>query len=239
MRHVSTGTDFVHDLFGVIVVQTRLLVLDIHAVVVIGRAVELEEFFFVDDCLDETGIDEVVGEIIVEAAVLVVFGFLADTGLDGVLMNVAEDDQELVVGEDGPAFEGGLEEASDALVLIVEIVHIAGRDVLENAAEGHGADLDDKVDVVVHQAVTEELEVADGLVFAEDFQKLFKVFFGFEDILLVDAAHGDVVDTGRGDFAFRCHRCALFNLSLRLEMIEMRLKTVVIEMCRQPCVWVI
>ena len=116
MRHVSTGTDFVHDLFGVIVVQTRPLVLDIHAVVVIGRAVELEEFFFVDDCLDETGVNEVVGEIIVEAAVLIVFGVLADSGLDGILMNVAEDDQELVVGEDGPAFEGGLEEASDALV---------------------------------------------------------------------------------------------------------------------------
>jgi hypothetical protein len=154
-------------------------------------------------------------------------------------MNVAEDDQELVVGEDGPAFERGLEKASDALVLIVVIVHIAGRDVLENAAEGHRADLNDKVDVVGHQAVAEELEVADGLVFAEDFQKLFKVFFGFEDILFVDAAYSDVVDAGRGDFAFRCHRCDLFVLSLRLEIIKMRLKTVVIEMCRQPCVWVI
>ena len=217
LRHVPTGRDFVHDLFGVIVVQTRLLVLDIHAVVVIGRAVELEEFFFVDDCLHETGIDEVVGEIIIEAAVLVVFGILADSGLDGVLMNVTEDDQELVVGEDGPAFERGLEKASDALVLIVVIVHIAGRDVLENAAEGHRADLNDKVDVVGHQAVAEKLEVADGLVFAKDFQKLFKVFFGFEDILFVDAAYSDVVDAGRGDFTFRCHRCDLFNLSLEVQ----------------------
>ena len=216
LRHVSTGGNIVHNLFGVIVVQARLLVFDIHAVVVVGRTVEGEELFFVNDCLYEAGINEVVGEIIIEAAVFVVFGVLADSGLDGVLMNVTQHDKELVIGEDGSAFERGLEEASDALVFIVVIVHIAGRNVLENAAEGHLADLNDEVDVIGHQAVSEELEIADGLVFAKNFQILFVVFFGLEDILFVDAAYGDVIDAGRGDFAFGCHRCDLFDLSLEV-----------------------
>ena len=134
-------------------------------------------------------------------------------------MNIADGSKELTVAVDRRALKRGLEEAADALVFPVVPVDKTGDDALENAPERDLAGLDDEVDMVGHQAVTEDLVAADRLVPAEDFQKLFKVFLIFENILLVDAAIDDVVNTEGTDFALGSwHRRDLFDLSFVVEM---------------------
>ena len=208
-----------HDLFGAVIVETRPFVVDVHAVVIVPGTIEAEEFGFSKDRLHKTGINQIVAEIALITAVFVVFGFFADCCLDRVLVNIADGSEELAVAVDRRAFKRGLEEAADTLVFPVVPVDKAGDDALENAPERDLAGLDDEVDMVGHQAVTEDLVAADRLVPAKDFQKLFKVFSIFENVLFVDAAIDDVVNTEGTDFAFGSwHRRDLFDLSFVVEM---------------------
>ena len=208
-----------HDLLGVVVVEARPFVVDVHAVVIVLSAIEAEEFGFSKDRLHKTGVNKIVAEVTLITAVFVVFRFFADCCLDRVLVNIADGGKELAVAVDRRALKRGLEEAADALVFSVVPVDKAGDDALENAPERDLAGLDDEVDMVGHQAVTEDLVAADRLVPAEDFQKLFKVFLIFENILLVDAAIDDVVNTEGTDFALGSwHRRDLFDLSFVVEM---------------------
>ena len=134
-------------------------------------------------------------------------------------MDVADSSKELVVAVDRRASERRLEEAADALVFSVVPVDKAGNDALEDAAERDLAGLDDKMDVVGHQAVSEEFEAADGLIFAKSIQKSFRIFGVFENILFVDAAINNVVYTEGADFALGSwHRRDLFDLSLIAEV---------------------
>ena len=134
-------------------------------------------------------------------------------------MDVADSSKELVVAVDRRASERRLEEAADALVFSVVPVDETGDDALEDAAERDLAGLDDKMDVVGHQAVSEEFEAADGLIFAKSFQKSFRIFGVFENILFVDAAINNVVYTEGADFALGSwHRRDLFDLSLIAEV---------------------
>ena len=208
-----------HDLFGAVIVETRPFIVDVHAVVIVPGTIEAEEFGFSKDRLHKTGVNQIVAEVTLVTAVFVVFGLFADCCLDRVLVNIADGSKELTVAVDRRALKRGLEEAADALVFPVVPVDKAGDDALENAPERDLAGLDDEVDMVGHQAVTEDLVAADRLVPAEDFQKLFKVFLIFENILLVDAAIDDVVNTEGTDFALGSwHRRDLFDLSFVVEM---------------------
>ena len=208
-----------HDLFGAVIAEARLFVVDVHAVVIVLSAIEAEEFGFSKDRLYKTGVNKIVAEVTFIAAVFVVFRLIADCCFDRVLVNIADGGKELIVAVDRSALKRGLEEAADALVFPVVPVDKTGDDALENAPERDLAGLDDEVDMVGHQAVTEDLVAADRLVPAEDFQKLFKVFLIFENILLVDAAIDDVVNTEGTDFALGSwHRRDLFDLSFVVEM---------------------
>ena len=208
-----------HDLLGVVVVEARPCGVDVHAVVIVLSAIEAEEFGFGKERLHEACINKIVAEVTLITAVFVVFRFFADCCLDRVLVNIADGGKELTVAVDRRALKRGLEEAADALVFPVVPVDKTGDDALENAPERDLAGLDDEVDMVGHQAVTEDLVAADRLVPAEDFQKLFKVFLIFENILLVDAAIDDVVNTEGTDFALGSwHRRDLFDLSFVVEM---------------------
>ena len=208
-----------HDLFGAVIVETRPFIVDVHAVIIVPGTIEAEEFGFGKDRLHKTGVNKIVAEVTLITAVLVVFRFFADCCLDRVLVNIADGGKELIVAVDRRALKRGLEEAADALVFPVVPVDKTGDDALENAPERDLAGLDDEVDMVGHQAVTEDLVAADRLVPAEDFQKLFKVFLIFENILLVDAAIDDVVNTEGTDFALGSwHRRDLFDLSFVVEM---------------------
>ena len=208
-----------HDLFGAVIVETRPFIVDVHAVIIVPGTIEAEEFGFSKDRLHKTGVNQIVAEVTLITAVLVVFRFFADCCLDRVLVNIADGGKELTVAVDRRALKRGLEEAADALVFSVVPVDKTGDDALENAPERDLAGLDDEVDMVGHQAVTEDLVAADRLVPAEDFQKLFKVFLIFENILLVDAAIDDVVNTEGTDFALGSwHRRDLFDLSFVVEM---------------------
>ena len=208
-----------HDLFGAVIVETRPFIVDVHAVVIVLSTIEAEEFGFSKDRLHKTGVNQIVAEVTLITAVFVVFRFFADCCLDRVLVNIADGGKELAVAVDRRALKRGLEEAADALVFPVVPVDKTGDDALENAPERDLAGLDDEVDMVGHQAVTEDLVAADRLVPAEDFQKLFKVFLIFENILLVDAAIDDVVNTEGTDFALGSwHRRDLFDLSFVVEM---------------------
>ena len=208
-----------HDLFGAVIVETRPFIVDVHAVIIVPGTIEAEEFGFSKDRLHKTGVNKIVAEVTLITAVLVVFRFFADCCLDRVLVNIADGGKELTVAVDRRALKRGLEEAADALVFPVVPVDKTGDDALENAPERDLAGLDDEVDMVGHQAVTEDLVAADRLVPAEDFQKLFKVFLIFENILLVDAAIDDVVNTEGTDFALGSwHRRDLFDLSFVVEM---------------------
>ena len=208
-----------HDLFGAVIVETRPFIVDVHAVIIVPGTIEAEEFGFGKDRLHKTGVNQIVAEVTLITAVLVVFRFFADCCLDRVLVNIADGGKELTVAVDRRALKRGLEEAADALVFPVVPVDKTGDDALENAPERDLAGLDDEVDMVGHQAVTEDLVAADRLVPAEDFQKLFKVFLIFENILLVDAAIDDVVNTEGTDFALGSwHRRDLFDLSFVVEM---------------------
>ena len=208
-----------HDLFGAVIVETRPFIVDVHAVIIVPGTIEAEEFGFGKERLHKTGVNQIVAEVTLITAVLVVFRFFADCCLDRVLVNIADGGKELTVAVDRRALKRGLEEAADALVFPVVPVDKTGDDALENAPERDLAGLDDEVDMVGHQAVTEDLVAADRLVPAEDFQKLFKVFLIFENILLVDAAIDDVVNTEGTDFALGSwHRRDLFDLSFVVEM---------------------
>ena len=208
-----------HDLFGAVIVETRPFIVDVHAVIIVPGTIEAEEFGFGKDRLHKTGVNQIVAEVTLITAVLVVFRFFADCCLDRVLVNIADGGKELAVAVDRRALKRGLEEAADALAFPVVPVDKAGDDALENAPERDLAGLDDEVNMVSHQAVSEDLVAADRLVPAEDFQKLFKVFLIFENILLVDAAIDDVVNTEGTDFALGSwHRRDLFDLSFVVEM---------------------
>ena len=208
-----------HDLFGAVIVETRPFIVDVHAVIIVPGTIEAEEFGFGKDRLHKTGVNQIVAEVTLITAVLVVFRFFADCCLDRVLVNIADGGKELTVAVDRRALKRGLEEAADALVFPVVPVDKAGDYALENAPERDLAGLDDEVNMVSHQAVSEDLVAADRLVPAEDFQKLFKVFLIFENILLVDAAIDDVVNTEGTDFALGSwHRRDLFDLSFVVEM---------------------
>ena len=177
-----------HDHFGAVIVETRPFIVDVHAVIIVPGTIEAEEFGFGKDRLHKTGVNQIVAEVTLITAVLVVFRFFADCCLDRVLVNIADGGKELIVAVDRSALKRGLEEAADALVFSVVPVDEAGDDALENAPERGLAGLDDEVNMVGHQAVTEDFVAANRLVPAKDFQKLFKVFLIFENILLVDAA---------------------------------------------------
>ena len=208
-----------HDLFGAVIAEARLFVVDVHAVVINLSAVEAEEFGFRKERLHEACVNKIVAEVTFIAAVFVVLWLFADCCLDRVLVDIADGSEELVVAVDRRALKRGLEEAADALVFPVVPVDKAGYDALENAPERDLAGLDDKVDVVGHEAVTEDLVAADRLIPAKDFQEFFEVFRILENILLVDAAIDDVVNTEGTDFAFGSwHRRDLFDLSFVLEM---------------------
>ena len=203
-----------HDLFGAVIVETRPFVVDVHAVIIVPGTIEAEEFGFGKDRLHKTGVNQIVAEVTLITAVLVVFRFFADCCLDRVLVNIADGGKELAVAVDRRALKRGLEEAADALVLPVVPVDKAWDDALENATERGLAGLDDKMDVVGHEAVAKEFETAFRLIPAQDFQKLFEVFVIFENVLFIDAAIDDVVNTEGADFAFGSwHRRDLFDLS--------------------------
>ena len=153
-----------HDLFGAVIVETRPFVVDVHAVVIVLSAIEAEEFGFSKDRLHKTGVNQIVAEVTLVTAVFVVFGLFADCCLDRVLVNIADGGKELAVAVDRRALKRGLEEAADALVFPVVPVDKTGDDALENAPERNLAGLDDEVDMVGHQAVTEDLVAADRLV---------------------------------------------------------------------------
>ena len=153
-----------HDLFGAVIVETRPFIVDVHAVVIVLSTIEAEEFGFSKDRLHKTGVNQIVAEVTLITAVLVVFRFFADCCLDRVLVNIADGGKELAVAVDRRALKRGLEEAADALVFPVVPVDKTGDDALENAPERNLAGLDDEVDMVGHQAVTEDLVAADRLV---------------------------------------------------------------------------
>ena len=207
-----------HDLFGAVIVETRPFIVDVHAVVIVPGTIEAEEFGFGKDRLHKTGVNQIVAEVTLVTAVFVVFGLFADCCLDRVLVNIADGGKELAVAVDRRALKRGLEEAADALVFPVVPVDETGDDALEDAAERDLAGLDDKMDVVGHQAVSEEFEAADGLIFAKSIQKSFRIFGVFENILFVDAAINNVVYTEGADFALGSwHRRDLFDLSFLMK----------------------
>ena len=208
-----------HDLFGAVVAEARLFVVNVHAVIIVLGAGEGNEILLAEDRPNKTGVDKIIAVVILETAVFVVLRFGAYSSLDRVPVDVADGDKELVVAVDRRAVKRGLEEAADALVLPVVPVDKAWDDALENATERGLAGLDDKMDVVGHQAVAEELKAADGLKSAKGFQKPFGVFSIFENILFIDAAIDDVVNTEGADLAFGSwHRRDLFDLSYNAEM---------------------
>ena len=208
-----------HDFFGAVVVEARPFIVDVHAVVIVLSAIEAEEFGFRKERLHKACINKIVAEVTFIAAVFVVLRLFADCCLDRVLVDIADGSKELVVAVDRRALKRGLKEAADALVFSVVPVDKAGDDALENAPERCLAGLDDKMDVVGHQAVSEEFEAADGLIFAKRLQKPFEVFSIFENILFVDAAINDVINAEGTVFTFGCwHRCDLFDLSFNVEM---------------------
>ena len=208
-----------HDLFGAVVAEAGPFIVNVHTVVIVLGASEGDEIVLAEDRLYEARIDQIIAIVILKTTVFVILGFGAYSCLDRVTVDVADSGKELVVAVDRRTFERRLEEAADALVLSVVPVDKAWDDALENAPERCLAGLDDKMDVVGHQAVSEEFEAADGLIFAKRLQKPFEVFSVFENILFVDAAINDVINAEGTDFTFGCwHRCDLFDLSFNVEM---------------------
>ena len=208
-----------HDLFGAVVAEAGPFIVNVHTVVIVLGASEGDEIVLAEDRLYEARIDQIIAIVILKTTVFVILGFGAYSCLDRVTVDVADSGKELVVAVDRRTFERRLEEAADALVLSVVPVDKAGDDALENAPERGLAGLDDKMDVVGHQAVSEEFEAADGLIFAKRLQKPFEVFSVFENILFVDAAINDVINAEGTDFALGSwHRRDLFDLSFVVEM---------------------
>ena len=146
-----------HDLFGAVVAEAGPFIVNVHTVVIVLGASEGDEIVLAEDRLYEARIDQIIAIVILKTTVFVILGFGAYSCLDRVTVDVADSGKELVVAVDRRTFERRLEEAADALVLSVVPVDKAGDDALENAPERDLAGLDDEVDMVGHQAVTEDL----------------------------------------------------------------------------------
>lgn len=126
-----------HDLRGVFVIQARLFVVDIQAVIIVFLAVKAEKIVAADYRSHVSVIDQSVVKIVFITAVLVLRRVFADPCFDRVLVDVADGDQQLVLTFNRRAVKAGLKETSDPRVFFVVPGNVAGRDILKDPAERH------------------------------------------------------------------------------------------------------
>ena len=215
-RYIAAPGKPDHDLHRAFVVHPRLFIFDINAEFFFGRYFALFVFlvFFVavkvikivrtDKRPNVRCIDQIVGKISLKTAVSILPRMLADRRLDGILMNISDDSEQLVSVANRPALEAGLEKTANTFIFLVVPVHEAGNDMLKDPAKGHLAGLDDQMNVVRHQTISEDLVTANGLIFTKNRQKLAVIIVIGKDLLLVDTAINNVMNVEGAFFALRC-----------------------------------
>lgn len=204
-----------HDLYGALIVQARLLVFDVDAIVLFFLyfglfalpvclvTVKSVKVVWADNCPYIRRIDQIVVKIPLKTTVFILPRVLADHSLNRILVNILNDSENLVGVIDRSALEAALEEAADALVFFVVPVHKAGDDMLKDPAQRHIAGFNDQVNVVGHQAVGKDLKVADGLIFTQNRQKLAVIIVICKNLLLVDASINNVINVEGTFFTLR------------------------------------
>ncbi len=152
-----------------------------------------------------------------------------DAGADGVEVDVSEGGEEVrVVKHAGE--EAALPEAAATIEPTMEILGILAREVLHEPADGI-LDLagDDEVNVVRHDGVTVDADLAEIGVVVQESEKLGAVLVAEEDRLAIVAALGEVEwVSGRRESGFTGHpfisgfRRALFSQILRKRWVGVR-----------------
>ena len=141
------------------------------------------------------------------AAPRVVFDIFYDESLGGILVDVAQEGDEIVPVVDGLALEAFLKEVPDAPVSVVIIVDVRRCDAFHRLADGLADLLHEEVDMVAHEAVGIETAVwlclaccrinfGDSLC-SQNIKESPIVVFILEYLLFVDSSQNGVVDVGR------------------------------------------
>ena len=73
---------------------------------------------------------------------------------------------------------------------------------MENLVHRYFAGLNEKMDMVGHQAISEDLIIANRLILPKNCQKLAVIIIIFKDSLFADTAINDMIDTERTEFAW-------------------------------------
>ena len=110
-------------------------------------------------------------------------------------MNVSNDRKELRTIVDRSAQEPSLEKIADTLVFFVIPVHKTGDDTLKDPAHRHLAGLYKQMNMIRHQAVSNQLKAANRLILAKNCQKLSIIIGIFKYSLLVVAAINNMINT--------------------------------------------
>lgn len=99
------------------------------------------------------------GRVFAPTAPAVLVGRCDHLGLDGILVNVAQQGDEIARVADGLAAESVVEERPQSLMALVEIADVGHADALHHRADVLGGLGDEQVDVVVHQAIGMDVAV--------------------------------------------------------------------------------
>lgn len=123
-------------------------------------------------------------------------------GLDGILVNVAQQRDEVPGVAHGLAAESVVEERPQPLMPLVVIAHVGHANALHHCADVLGGLGDEQVDVVVHQTIGMDVtEGRQGLALAvlrggdgaQDLEELASVLVVGKDVSAVDTAQHHVV----------------------------------------------
>lgn len=190
-----------HDLSGAGVIHARLFVVDVHTMIVVFGAIKAEKIVTADHRPYERVIDQIIVKIVHKTTVFILGRALADCSFNWILVDIPDNNKKLIFAVDWPAVESGLKESSDTLVFFVVPVNEAGRDVLKDPSQGHCPCFNNKMNMIGHQAVSENFITAFGLKFTENRQKLAVIIFVLKYSLFVNAAINYMINSKRADFA--------------------------------------
>ena len=138
-------------------------------------------------------------DVLMPAAPRIILAF-CDTGLRRVVVDIAHNSEEIRIVLDGLTAIAVLEQMTAALVLFVVVIGIAAGKALHQAVKGIGL-LKQEMDVVIHQAVREDLKGFRRLQAAERIQIVHIVLPLLEEDLMGNAARHHMIEAASAQFA--------------------------------------
>ena len=190
-----------HDLCGAGIIHARLFFIDIHTVIIVPGAIKAEKIVTADHRPYERVINQIIVKIVHKTAVFILGGTFADCSFNWILVDIPDNNEKLIFAVDRRAFEPGLKETSDARVFFVVPVNEAGSDMLKDPPKGHFSCFNDKMNMIGHQTISENLIAAFGPKFTKNRQKLAVIIVVLEYSLFVNAAINNMINPERTDFA--------------------------------------